>query len=514
MGATAITQADFKLFLALWNQLQNQSTPDLHFCIASWLEESWRRQDPELLLMVFRSAGKSTLAGLFAAWLLYRKADLRLLVLAADSTLAGKMVRNVKRIIERHPLCKNMKPKNADQWASDRFTVRRPMELRDPSMLARGISSNLTGSRADVIICDDVEVPNTCDTAEKREQLREWLAEISYVLVPGGTQLYIGTPHNYYSIYAHDPRTEVGEQTPFLNGFKRLEIPVLCPRGESAWPERFSPMALKHMKRQTGPNKFNSQMMLRPVNVAEGRLDPKLLRFYDGELDYTPELNTLFLNGKKLISASAFWDPAFGSAKGDHSVLAVIYTDEEGLNYLQHIEYISIQPSLPGLSGQSMDAPNKSGHDVNGATDEATQQCRIVAQIAKEMRLPSIAVETNGIGKFLPGLLRNELSNAKAPTTVKEITSTRNKDLRILEAFDAFMAARRLYVHKRVQQTPFVTEMQEWRPGSNKGHDDGLDAVAGALAQEPIRLQRIYGKGSHSWTGRNNQHTAKTDFKV
>ena len=499
MGSSAIVQADFKLFLALWNQQQNLGTPALHFRIADWLEYSWQRGDKHLLLMVFRSAGKSTLSGLFCAWLLYRDRNLRILVLAADQGLAGKMVRNVKRIIERHPLCTAMRPKNPDQWASDRFTVKRPLELRDPSMLARGISANLTGSRADVVICDDVEVPNTSDSADKRADLRERLAEISYVLVPGGTQLYIGTPHHYYSIYARQARQEIGEDAPFLHGFKRLEIPVLDADGRSAWPERFGEKQLQHMRVHSGPAKFNSQMMLRPTNIADGRLNPDLLRFYDGELAYTRELKMLELNGKRMVSASAFWDPAFGSAKGDRSVLAVIYSDEDGLRYLHHVEYITLPPA------SAADGQNH---------DEATQQCRIVAALAKRFYLPSIAVEINGIGRFLPGLLRNALVQAKAPCAVQEIVSTRNKEARILEAFDAILAARRLYVHSGVRQSPFLAEMREWRPDRSGGHDDGLDAVAGALLQEPLRLKRLYGQGEHGWMGARGTHKIKSDFKI
>lgn len=494
-GSISIIMADFPLFLAIWNNAQNQKTPHLHFHIAKWLEQRWVKGDRELLLMVFRSAGKSTIAGLFAAWLLYRKPDLRILVLAADEALATKMVRNVKRIIERHTLCRAMKPKSADQWASDRFTINRPMELRDPSMMARGLSGNLTGSRADIIICDDVEVPNTCDTAEKRKELRARLTEISYVLVPGGTQLYIGTPHNYYSIYASKARAEIDEVAPFLQGFKRLEIPVLDRNGQSAWPERFSTDALAKIRRHTGPNKFNSQMMLQPVNIADGRLNADLLHWYSGQPHYAPELRELYLNGKRMISASAFWDPAFGSARGDHSVLAVIFTDDQGRYYIQHVEYI--KPSS------------------HSEQDEATQQCRIVAGIAKELRLPSVAIEINGLGRFLPNILRNALVEARTPCAVKEVVSTKNKDLRILEAFDAPLAARILYVNEQVRATPFITEMREWQPTRSKTHDDGLDAVAGALAQEPVRLKRGYIKGAHQWTGaRAKPQKAKTDFDV
>lgn len=489
-----ISEADFKLFIVLWNQLQGQSTPDIHLKIGGWLERGWKTGEKNLLLQAFRSAGKSTIVGLFAAWLLYRHSDLRILVLAADEVLAGKMVRNVKRIIERHPLTQKMKPENPDQWASERFTVRRNMELRDPSMLAKGITSNITGSRADIIICDDVEVPNTCDTVEKREDLRARLSEISFVLVPDGTQLYVGTPHTFYTIYADCPRLDIGEDTPFLNGFRSLKIPILDEDGKSAWLEKYSEREIEKMKIRTGPNRFASQMMLTPVNIAEGRLNPEKLKFYDAALDYTKEINTLFIGQKKIISASAWWDPAFGANKGDKSVLACLFTDEAGERYLHHLEYIR-------LSGAEID-------------DEATAQCKVVAQICKRMMLPSLTIEINGIGRFLPNILRNELAKAHVPTRVREFSNFRPKDLRIIEAFDAIMAAERLHIHKSVLQTPFISEMREWRPGSSKGYDDGLDAVAGALDQEPIRLSRIYGSGNFNWYKGGKAHKAKTDFKV
>ncbi|MCF8495849.1 MAG: phage terminase large subunit [Alphaproteobacteria bacterium] len=490
----AIREADFRLFLVLWNQRLGLRTPAIHLRMAEWLERGWKTGQKNLLLMAFRSSGKSTVAGLFAAWVLYRKPELRILVLAADFDLAGKMVRNVKRIIERHPLAAYMKPAVPDQWATDRFTVKRMIELRDPSMMARGVSSNITGSRADIIICDDVEVPGTCDTAAKRADLRERLGEIPFVLVPGGMQIYIGTPHNYFSIYAAEARTEIAENTPFLEGFRRLEIPVLDAEENSAWPERFSPQNIAAMRRRSGLNRFESQMMLRPVNIAQGRLDPGLLHVYDEDLYLAKELGALYLGGKKMISASAWWDPAFGAAGGDKSAFAAIFSDEVGDLYLHHLEYIKTTP----------------GDEI----DEATQQCRIVAQIARRLMLPSLCVEINGIGKFLPAILRNELARAKAPCAVKEISSRRAKDLRILEAFDTVMAARILHVHRAVLGTPFIGEMREWRPGSSRGHDDGLDAVAGALGQQPVRIKRLYGGGGHGWMKGGQSHRAETGFEV
>jgi len=208
--------SSFAEFVWVWNRTQGQDTPALQIRMARWLESRWRAGDRRLLLMAFRSSGKSTMLGLFCVWLLLLDPNLRILTLGAELDLAKKMVRNVKRIIERHALTQHLRPRRADLWGAGQFTVDRAAELRDPSMLARGIGANITGSRADVVFCDDVEVPNTSDSAPKRADLRLRLSEIDYVLVPGGLQLYAGTPHSYYTIYADSPRAETGEAVPFL----------------------------------------------------------------------------------------------------------------------------------------------------------------------------------------------------------------------------------------------------------------------------------------------------------
>lgn len=492
-----IKPVEFSMFLVLWNQRQNMKTPLLHIRIAQWLEERWNAGDKQLLLMAFRSAGKSTLVGIFAAWLIYRNTDLRILVLAADNVLAGKMVRNVKRIIERHPLTLSLKPKNADQWASDRFTVVRKSELRDPSMMARGVGSNITGSRADIVICDDVEVPNTCDSDEKRQDLRERLAEMNYVLTAGGTQLYVGTPHHYFSIYADVPRIEVDEERVFLDGFKRLCIPLLDEEGNSAWPEKYSAEIIEQIKTATGPNKFDSQMMLRAVNIMEGRLNPDLLEFYNAEVDYSSELQDLYIGHQKMVGVTCWWDPAFAAAKGDSSVVAVVYGDMGGDYYLHHVEYINIDTT------------------PLAEEDEARQQCRVVAQIMKRMFLPSITIEMNGIGRFLPNIMKTILQEEKVIASVVGFNNTKAKEIRILEAFDAVMAAKRLHVNRSVCKTPFLMEMREWQPSRGRCKDDGLDAVAGALSLHPDRLQTVYKKGDGlQWTKNSRAYKAKGHYEI
>ncbi len=464
----------FRQFVWLWNRGQGQTTPTLHLEIAEWLGRCWEQGDRRLVLLVFRNAGKSTLVGIFCAWLLLNDPDLRILVLAAEHDLARKMVRNVKRIIERHPLTGGLVPRRGDQWTADQFTVRRALTQRDPSLLARGISANITGSRADVVICDDVEVPNTCATPNRRAELRERLREINYVLVPGGLQLYIGTPHSYYSIYVERARIEVGEPAPFLSGYHRLCIPLLDARAESRWPERFPPDQIEAIRRQSGPAKFESQMMLQPRSVEEVRLDPDRLIRYDAPLEYQQGNGEAILSiaGRRLVSATGWWDPAYGApGTGDASVVAAVFVDADGGYWLHGIRYLSHDPALVG------------------EVDEATQLCRQVARFAERMHLPSVTLETNGLGRFLPALLRRELNALGLACPVVEHVSQRNKEQRILDAFDPLLAASMLRAHAGVWSTRFIEEMREWRPG-RRCRDDGLDAVSGCLLAEPVRLRR------------------------
>jgi len=494
-------QLNFELFVAIWNNAQGQTTPPVHSHIARWLNKGIHRNDKRLLLMAFRSCGKSTLVGLFCAWALWRNPNRRILVLAADSVLAGKMVRNVKRIIEKHPLTAALKPAKADQWANDRFTVVRSLESRDPSMQARGIDANITGSRADMIICDDVEVPATSSTPEARHNLREALAETDFILTPRGMVLYIGTPHSYDSIYADEPNIEMGQTTIFLPGYHRLKVPIMDENGHSVWPERFPADEIERMQRRIAPNKFASQMMLLPVSIHESRLDAAALRRYGHELRFVQAngVTQLFLGDKRLLSCSCWWDPAFAreGGKGDSSVIAVVFTDADGNYYLHGIHYLS--------------------HSESGEGDAATQQCRQVADFLQQNFIPSVSVEINGIGRFLPQILRRQLVRENVRASVVEKASKTAKDGRILSAFETVLAARMLYVHEAVYQTPFIREMREWRPGmKGAGVDDGLDAVAGAILSEPVRIgsgSRVHG-GAQVWQRGQGQINADIDFTV
>ncbi|MFI3241506.1 MAG: phage terminase large subunit [Alphaproteobacteria bacterium] len=489
---------EFYQFIYIWLKLQNLKLPKHQKKIALWLSKVWKSIDnKQALLMAFRNSGKSTVVGLFCVWLLYQNPSLRILVLAADQALAKKMVKNVKNIIEKHPLTMHLKPQKAQEWASEYFTVNRQSELRDPSMLAKGLMSNLTGLRADVIICDDVEVPKNCDSPLKRDDMREKLSELDYIITPGGMLLYIGTPHSFYTIYQTDFDENKKEISPFLQGFAKLELPILDKNNNSVWPERFSNERISTIRRQSGENKFLSQMMLQAINFTTATLEPAKLISYKDEIEvsYANNKQILKIGDKKMVSASCCWDPAFGvSDKNDASVVACIFVDEEGKIYLHDILYIKV--------------------DEKQESNIASAQCEMVADFLEKNFQPSIKVETNGIGKFLPSILKQVLARRGLKVAVIEETTHQNKEEKILKAFELILSEGLLLAHHKIWQTKFIAEMRDWQPNNN-AHDDGLDAVASSILSQPVRLQTLANDGTYkNWQGGNTQFSAKVKFDI
>ncbi len=191
----------YNQFLDSWNSVIGFTAPEHHYRMTEFLGDIVNGDSHHGLLMAFRHSGKSTIVGVFAACTLFVRPETRILILSAETHLATRMVMHIRNILENHPWCVDMIPKNKREWAENKITINRPVGIREPSVVCQGIYGNITGMRADLIICDDVEVPNTCNTARKRSALRDRLRELDFIVSPNGSMIYIGTPHTLDTIY-------------------------------------------------------------------------------------------------------------------------------------------------------------------------------------------------------------------------------------------------------------------------------------------------------------------------
>lgn len=270
--------------------------------------------------------------------------------------------------------------------------------------------------------------------------------------------------------------------TPFLRGYKQLCIPIVDKDGNPAWPEVFPLEKIDELRLTVGPRHFSAQMMLQFVPSDRARLDPGALHLYDDSFD----ARTAKIGEHLITATSLYWDPAGGRQKGDGSVCILVYRDDKNRRLFVHdVLYMMVD---------------------DGDMHPLGHQCDQVLDFMTRHGVGRIGIETNGMGNALPEILGDVARRRGMTIHVIKIVNHENKESRILDAIEPVLTTGRLYMHRRVRTSLLCAEMADWTPMGGAIHDDGLDALAGAIRMMPVPVrpsgatQRIY--------------TATTNFKV
>lgn len=199
--AEARLQASFPLFLTLvWKSLDLPKPTRAQLAIARYLQQGPKR----LQIQAFRGLGKSWIAAAFVLWILYRDRDKKIMVVSASKQRADDFTIFCQKCLIEIPWLNHLCPRDDDQrWSRVSFDVRGCRPAQSPSVKSVGITGQLTGSRADVIIFDDVEVPSNSATDLMREKLLQLVTEGESVLTPKDDSriIFLGTPQTTFTIY-------------------------------------------------------------------------------------------------------------------------------------------------------------------------------------------------------------------------------------------------------------------------------------------------------------------------
>lgn len=157
-------------------------------------------------IQAFRGVGKSFITAAFVVWRLWRDPNLKILIVSANETLATEVAGFIRQIIHHEAgdgLWSELKPRATQRDSALSFDVGPAKASKSPSVKAVGITGQLTGSRADIVLSDDVEVPKNSETEAMREKLAEKTRE--YAAIVNGSKvreiIYLGTPQTEQSIY-------------------------------------------------------------------------------------------------------------------------------------------------------------------------------------------------------------------------------------------------------------------------------------------------------------------------
>ncbi len=193
-------QEDFKLFLqALWTELDLPSPTRAQYAIADYLQNGPKR----LQIQAFRGVGKSWITGAFVLWTLFNDPERKIMIISASKERADNMSIFLQKLIIETPWLTHLQPKSDDsRWSRISFDVAcSPHQA--PSVKSVGITGQLTGSRADLMILDDIEVPGNSMTELMREKLLQLCTEAESILTPKSDSriMYLGTPQTTFTVY-------------------------------------------------------------------------------------------------------------------------------------------------------------------------------------------------------------------------------------------------------------------------------------------------------------------------
>jgi len=190
--------ANFKNFAwYIWKELGLPPPTPVQYDICEYLQNGPRRR----VIMAYRGVGKSWLTAAYACWLLWKDPQHKIMVVSASKERADAFSVFVKRLIDTMPELHHLRSRPEQRTSNLAFDVGPALPDQSPSVKSVGITGQLTGSRADTIIADDVETPKGVQTVVQREKLAELVKELDAVLKPGGEIVYLGTPQTEESLY-------------------------------------------------------------------------------------------------------------------------------------------------------------------------------------------------------------------------------------------------------------------------------------------------------------------------
>lgn len=531
-GTLELLQSDFKYFLqALWHELGLPPPTRAQYAIADYLQHGPKR----LIINAFRGVGKSWITGAFVLWHLFNNQEKKILIVSASKERSDQQSIWLQKLIVETPWLRHLQPRDDNaRWSRVSFDVNcSPHQA--PSVKSVGIGGQLTGSRADIILPDDIEVPNNSMTEMMREKLLQLCTELESILTPKEDSriLYLGTPQTTFTVYrtlaergyrpfvwpARYPQKEKIDQYEGLLAPQIVEdIANGAEPGDPTDPDRFDDDELLEREASMGRSNFALQFQL-DTSLSDAEKFP--LKFQDlvvtavnptqapdavvwcsDQRNVLKELPTVGLPRDYFYSPMALqgeWGPyteticsVDPSGRGTDETAAAYISQRNGFLYL---------------------------HEMRAYRDGYSDATLLdILRGCKKYNVTKLLIETNFGDGIVGELFKKHLQQTKQAIDVEEVRANVRKEDRIIDALEPVMNQHRLIIDKSVIEWDFNSNKdlppeerllymlfyQMSRMCREKGavkHDDRLDCLAQGVkyyteamaisAYETVKVKRM-----------------------
>ena len=504
---------NFKNFLYLcWKFLNLPKPTPIQYDIADYLQSNERR----LVIEAFRGVGKSWITSAFVCHQLLLNPQRNILVVSASKNRADDFSTFTQRLINEMPILQHLIPRDDQRHSKISFDVAPALASHAPSVKSMGITGQLTGSRADLIIADDVESANNSQTQLMRDRLSETVKEFDAIIKPDvGRIIFLGTPQTEMSLYntleERGFKTKIWtalyptkEQTiGYGSKLSKIISNITDKEGKPTDPQRFDDVDLLERLSSYGRSGFNLQFMLDTTMSDANRYPLKLndLIVASGctTWDKAPA-QIQWASGTQQLKGIDPEIPNVG-LKGDYYVAPLHLSDEyapfEGVA-------MSIDPAGRG-EDKTAYAVLKMLHGVlyltdigaldGGYSDSTLEE---LSSIAKRNKVNNVVIESNFGDGMATALLKPVMAKIH-PCQIEEVRHNIQKEKRIIDTLEPIMNGHRLVVDEHTIKEDFKLEpnhqlfRQLTRITRDKGalrHDDQIDALAIAANYWVERMDR------------------------
>lgn len=501
---------NFPLFCNLvWGSIGLPSVTPIQVDIAKTLQNP---PSDRFILMGFRGVAKSFITCAYVVWRLWKNPQLKIMIVSANKERADANATFIKKIINELPFLDHLKAREGQRDTQNLFDVGPAKPDHSPSVKSVGIKGQLTGSRADIICADDVEVPSNSFTQVLRDQLFELVKEFDAVIKPNGTIIYLGTPQNEMSLY-----NELQER-----GYTAIIYPARYPYDETQRAnygtrlakliaDKYDSDPEKYAGKPTDPLRFNEEdLQKRELSyrragfLLQFMLDTSLsdadkypLRLRDlivgtFSTDEAPMKLTWMPDPARKVSLQEI--PKVMGLKGDAYYMCHTASPE--------MEKYSYKMMCVDPSGRGRDETGycvlyylngyiyvmEAGGLLGGYSDVVLNK---LANTAKKWKVNEVVIEGNfGDGMYLK-LFEPVLRKTYKECGTKEVKSTGQKEVRIIDTLEPVLGNHKMIVtpeciNRDIDSVPegdykYALFYQMTRITSDRGslvHDDRLDALA------------------------------------
>ena len=529
-NSLVLLQQDFKLFLqALWAELGLPSPTRAQYAIADYLQNGPKR----LQVQAFRGVGKSWITGAFVLWTLFNDPERKVMIISASKERADNMSIFLQKLIIDTPWLKHLQPKSDDsRWSRISFDVNcSPHQA--PSVKSVGITGQLTGSRADLMILDDVEVPGNSLTEFMREKLLQLCTEAESILTPKSDSriMYLGTPQTTFTIYrrlaernyrplvwpARYPRQDKLSK---YEGILAPEIQEDVDMGAEEWAptdDRFTDEDLIEREASMGRSNFMLQFQLDTTLSDAQKFPLKMANLIVTSVNpNTAPENIIWCSDPSKVIRDA---PTVG-LPGDYFYSPMQLVGE----WSSYDETIcSVDPSGRGTDETAAAfLSQRNGliylHEMSAYRDGYSDSTLLdILAKCRTYGVTSLVIETNFGDGIVGELFKKHLINTKQHINIEEVRANVRKEDRIIDSLEPVLNQHRLIVDRGVidwdyasnKDSPaeerllymlFYQMSRMCREKRAVKHDDRLDCLAQGVkyftdalsisAQDQIRLRK------------------------